>query len=108
MVGLGLDTIDVLVASIAKAIRDRMTRGHGAECEKARLGHGYAAVGHAPGTPWREAAGLRQVAEVGQVVQRLRPHGQDVTRNPGFFAIVRGQSALALMQINSANWPRRC
>ena len=63
MVGLGLDTIDLLVASVAKAIRDRMTRGHAAECEKARLGHDDAAVGHAPGTPWRaklQARGRRR------------------------------------------------
>jgi hypothetical protein len=64
--GLGLDTIDLLVASVAKAIRDRMTRGHAAECEKARLGPDDAAVGHAPATPWREAAAMRQTAEVGR------------------------------------------
>jgi hypothetical protein len=66
VVGLGLDAIDLLVASVAKAIRDRTTRGHAAECEKARWGPDDAAVGHAPGTPRREAAALRQTAQVGR------------------------------------------
>ena len=61
-----------------------MTRGHAAGCGKARLGHDDAALGHAPGTPRRKAAALRQAAEVGRAagdrvyiaVARLTMHGR--------------------------------
>ncbi|MBV8576385.1 MAG: hypothetical protein JOZ58_15315 [Acetobacteraceae bacterium] len=55
------------MASVAKAIRDRMTRGHAAECEKARLEYDDVAGGGG-----RAAAGDR----VYIVIARLPVHSR--------------------------------